>query len=174
MKPEIDYISDDDVDDALDRELRDLLMTCFTKPVDVAVFRQRRYCQEPVPHRWFISDEHGSIVAHIGVHEKTVEAGGQIYRIGGIAEVCVHPDYRRRGYVRMMLVRIHEWLGQGEFTFSVLFGRPEVYGSSGYVQVGNLIHGGAKEGWKQATAMVKEISATPWPPGKVYLPGPMF
>jgi predicted N-acetyltransferase YhbS len=174
VKPEIEYLPDDHVDEALDSELRNLLTTCFTKPQDV-VFKERRYFREPYPHRWVIRNEHGAIVAHIGVHEKNVEAEGRSSRIGGMAEVCVHPDYRGRGYVRMMLVCIHDWLAKHGFEFAVLFGDPRVYGSSGYVQVKNLFNGaGLKRDRKQVTAMIKELSGKPWPRTEVYLPGLTF
>ena len=119
-----------------------------------------------------------AVVAHVGVHEKHVEANGKIYRIGGIAEVCVDPEFRRRGFVKMMLACVHDWLIQHGFVFSVLFGKPRVYGSSGYVQVNNLFHDAEeKEGRthrKKATAMVKEMSDQSWPSTDVYLPGPPF
>ena len=173
MKPEIKYLPDDSVDVALDEELRRLLTTCFTKPQDV-VFRERRYFLEPYHHRWVILDGEGAMVAHIGVHEKRVEAEGQLYRIGGIAEVCVHPEYRGRGYVGMMLQCVHDWLRRHDFTFAVLFGDPRVYGSSGYAEISNLVHGSDKEGWKPVPAMIKALSATPWPHATVQLPGPKF
>lgn len=109
MSPDIAYLPDDSIDDAGDQELRDLLTTCFTKPQDF-VFKTRRYFQEPYKHRWTIRDEHGVLIAHVGVHEKTIEADGQSYRIGGICEVCVHPNYRGRGYVKAMLECVHDWL----------------------------------------------------------------
>ncbi len=173
MKPDIEYIPDDSVNDVLDQELRVLLTTCFTKPRDL-VFRNRRYFREPYRHRWVIRDNQGKIVAHIGVHEKKVEAGGCMFRVGGIAEVCVHPDCRGKGYVRMMLQCVHGWLSEKGFTFAFLFGDPLVYGSSGYVQIGNLFHGGGEHGWKQVKAMIRELSLTSWPSGDVHLPGPTF
>jgi len=173
MRTEIEYLPDNSVDAALDRELRELLTTCFTNSEDV-VFRDRRYFREPYPHRWVIRDRQGDIVAHIGVHEKQVEAKGHTYRIGGIAEVCVHPDHRGKGYVGMMLKCIHQWLAQHGFVFTVLFGNSKVYSSSGYVQANDLFNGGGEEGWKHATGMIKELSDTPWPDGDVHLPGPGF
>ena len=173
MRPEIEYLPDASVDDALDRQLRDLLTTCFTRPQDV-VFRDRRYFREPYPHRWIIRDKRRTIVAHIGVHEKQVEAAGRTYLVGGIAEVCVHPDYRGRGYVRMMLRTIHRWLSKHGFVFAVLFGDPHVYGSSGYIQSTNLFHGNDQEGWKPAKGMITELSETSWPRADVHLPGPTF
>jgi hypothetical protein len=82
MKPEIEYLSDNSVDDALDQEIRGLLTTCFTKPQDV-VFKDRRYFREPYPHRWVIRNGQGVLVAHIGVHEKEVEAEGMIRELFG-------------------------------------------------------------------------------------------
>ena len=141
MNPKIEYLPDDRITDSLDHELRGLLTTCFTKPQDV-VFRDRRYFREPYPHRWVIRNENNAIVSHIGVHEKQVEAESRTFHIGGIAEVCVHPDYRGNGYVRMMLKCIHVWLFEHGFAFAVLFGHTLVYHSSGYVQVTNLFLSG--------------------------------
>jgi len=169
----IEYLSDNDVDEALDAEIRNLLTTCFTQPHDV-VFETQRYFREPYLHRWVIHDEGGVIIAHVGVHEKSVEANGTIFQIGGIAEVCVHPDYRKRGYVKMMLLRIHDWLREHGFIFSVLFGESYVYHSSGYVTVENLVHGGVEEGWKQINGMIKELAEVTWPTEQVRLSGPSF
>lgn len=173
MQPKVNYLPDCLVDDALDAELRRLLVTCFTKPQDI-VFKTQRYFCEPYSHRWVIRDERGALVAHMGLHTKQVETGKGVLPVGGIAEVCVHPDYRGRGYVKMMLGRVHAWLSQHGFAFAVLFGDPRVYGSSGYVQVCAQMHGGGETGWKPIRIMVRELSGTPWPQGGVRLPGPTF
>ena len=172
MKPRVEYLPDASVDDVTDEVLRTLLSACFTKPQDV-VFKDRRYFHEPYPHRWIVRDG-AAIVAHVGAHEKHFEFKGLSCRVGGIAEVCVHSNYRGRGYVRIMLPVVHEYLADHGFVFAVLFGEPGVYGSSGYKQVPNLFTGGEKEGWTQITGMVKELSTTPWPSGKVFMSGPEF
>ncbi len=56
----------------------------------------------------------------------------------------------------------------------MLFGDPRVYRSSGYIPVDNLAHGSDREGWKPVRALVRPLSATPWPEGAVRLPGPKF
>lgn len=168
-----EYLPDDSVTEALDREIRGLLTTCFTKDEDV-VFRDRRYFVEPYPHRWFIRDEAGVMVAHTGVHEKHMESDGRTYRAAGLAEVCVHPACRGRGYVRVMLACIHPWLAERGFAFVVLFGDPPVYRSSGYAEAGNVFVGGSDVGWKQEDAMARSLADIPWPCGDVYLPGPKF
>ena len=163
------------VDAALDRELRGLLSTCFTKPQDV-VFRERRHFKEPPAHRWLIRGPDGLLAAHVAVHEKMVEIGGRGRPIGGIAEVCVHPDQRGRGHVRAMLAEIHAWLAAREVPFAVLFGDPRIYTSSGYVAASNLFLRADPPGaWAPATgAMVKPLLAEPWPAGEVHLAGPAF
>ena len=150
---------------------------CFTKPEDI-VFKERRYFREPYPHRWVIRDAQDDIIAHVGVHEKSVEADERTFPIGGIAEVCVHPDLRGRGFVKSMLACVHDWLIRHGFDFAVLFGDPRVYSSSGYIEVNNLVH----DDWKatgeiytsQSPVMVRQLFDTPWPAGMVYLSGPKF
>jgi predicted acetyltransferase len=174
--PNVEHLADSSVDDEMDRELRKLLTTCFKKPQDV-VFQEHRHFVEPPAHRWFIRNESGELIAHTAVHDKSVEAGGQQFRIGGIAEVCVHPDYRGRGYVRLILSVIHKWLAENGFQFAVLFGATKVYTSSGYVSKKNVVHDAevdGKKARKYVTPMVVELSDVPWPTGEVYLPGPTF
>ena len=169
----VEYLPDTSVNDALDEEIRGLLATCFTKPQDV-VFQEQRYFFEPYSHRWVIRDGQGNMVAHAGAHEKKIESEGTNYRIGGLAEVCVHPVYRGQGYVRDMLQCIHPWLQQHDFPFAVLFGDPAVYVSSGYALINNLVYGGGREGWKKTPGMMKELSDTAWPTNEVRLPGSLF
>ena len=156
-------------------ELRNLLSTCFLKPEDT-VFKEQRYFKEPYRHRWLIRGENGEMVAHVGVHEKRIEAEGVVYRIAGLAEVCVHPSFRGRGCVRAMMTCVHSWICEARVPFSVLFGDPGVYGPSGYVKVDNLKHGGGEEGWTlTSNAMVREMTQVPWPSFcNVHLPGPKF
>ncbi len=174
---DVEYLADSSVDASEDAQIRGLLTTCFTKPED-AVFKDQRYFIEPYPHRWVIRDTQGYIIAHIGVHEKTVEADGRHFRIGGIAEVCVHPEFRGRGFVKKMLACVHDWLIRNKFDFALLFGDPCIYGSSGYVQVDNLAHDDATATGErcssQSPAMVRPLTETPWPGGEAYLPGPKF
>ena len=172
MQPAIAYLPDESITDDQDRELRGLLSLCFTKPED-AVFRTQRYFREPYPHRWVIRDERGALVAHVGVHVKEMVAGGRTYRLGGVADVCVHPAHRGQGYVRKILEQVHPWLTARGFDFAVLFGDTHVYGSSGYVNVTNFTHGSTDKP-RRVTAMVRALGSTPWPVGDVFVAGPTF
>lgn len=169
----VDYIADGNVDEILDQELRGLLSVCFTKPQD-NVFRNRRYFKEPCPHHWVIRDASGALIAHLGVHEKQIESDGIFYSIGGVSEVCVHPDHRGTGGVKSMLHVAHEWMAGRGIPFSVLFGNPQVYGSSGYAPVADIEYGNDTNGWKPGQVLVRELSELAWPAGQVRLPGPIF
>lgn len=174
----VEYLNDRRVNAVQDRMLRDLLTTCFKKPED-RVFWERRYFKEPPQHRWIIRNRSGRIIAHVAVHEKHVLFRQRPIKIGGVAEVCVHPRYRGRGFVRSMLQEAHDWLRTRGFPFAVLLGSPEVYTSSGYAPAKNLYHE-----WKRGTpkknrkkipyAMVKILSGESWPSGEVVLKGMTF
>ena len=132
-----EYLADARVDARMDTWLRQLLPTCFRKEQD-HVFYRRRYFIEPYPHRWIIRADGGRPVAHLGILERRVASGGKRYRVGGICDVCVHPAHRRKGHVHRLLDAAHAWIRRKGYLFSLLFGNPEVYRSSGYEEALNL------------------------------------
>ena len=131
----IKYIQDSKVDETLNKRIIDLLKICFVKD---PVLQYRRYCKEMPQHRWFI-EKNERIMAHLALHEKTISTGSGEFPIGGVAEVCVHPDFRGKGSVKKMLVEAHKWMTKNKFLFSVLFGEKEIYSSSSYTSVQNEI-----------------------------------
>ena len=169
------YLPDTAVDAALDLALRELLSTCFTKPEDV-VFRERRYFAEPPAHRWMIRNPEGQVVAHIAAHQRRVEAGAWSAPAGGLAEVCVHPGSRGQGLVRLLLKAVHADLQERGCLFSVLFGDPRFYSSSGYVKPDPVFIGPGPDGrWIPADGiMVRPLSQLAWPAGEVHVPGLIF
>ena len=176
--PAIEFIEDVAVDAELDRQLRLLLSTCFTKPVDI-VFRDRRYFHEPPRWRWFMRDDVGELIAHIAVHDKLIGTTAGEFRIAGIAEVCVHPQQRGRGLVRDLLATAHPWLVAHDFPVAMLFGDKKVYSSSGYRVISNPIRYRKPETgiWivePSDWAMVRPLRNFDWPAGLVDLRGPMF
>ncbi len=177
VKEAVEYIRDLDVDADLDRSLRDLLSICFTKSGD-EVFRERRYFKEPPSHRWFIRNKEGCVIAHVALHEKVVVSSNQDIRVGGVADVCVHPEFRGQGFVRKILVEVHGWLRLNGYRFSLLFGVPRVYTSSEYVSVTNLFWKSKLDNgtvnWEPKAAMVCQLLETEWPTDNVYLRGQIF
>jgi predicted N-acetyltransferase YhbS len=173
----IEDLPDARVSTALDAELRTLFVTCF--PKDEPLFSKHRHFREPPTHRWIIRDPAGRLVAHACIHDKTLGSPVGDLHIGGVAEVCVHPDFRGQGLVRLLMQRIQAWLIDHHFDFSVLFGRTEVYASSGYQNVNNLlrqIDPATEEEIVQPAenAMILPLGPRPWPAGEIDLRGPLF
>lgn len=166
------YVADDRVDKALDRELRTLLSTCFTKPEDY-VLHERRYFCDPYPHRWVMCDKGGTLIAQLGLHERYIEADGEVIAIGGLGDVCVLPAHRRKGYVKQLVAAADEKARELNFAFCLLFGNLKIYGSSGYVPVNN-VYVEEKGKRKKQPGLVKLISGRPWPMGRVHLQGRYF
>lgn len=174
----VEYLVDDDVDDALDRQLRTLLVTCFTKPGD-EVFGEHRYYREMPQHRWLVRDAAGAPIAHMAVHDKKIGTSAGQLPIAGVADVCVHPEYRGQGLVKRMLAVAHAWMARWDYAFAVLFGNPAVYSSSGYRLIFNELRmtdpaTGEVIIETKANAMMRPVNRSDWPAGQIDLHGPMF
>ena len=159
-----------------DLRLRRLLCRCF--PYRPA-FRRRRYLHDTPPqHRWFIVAEDGTLAGHAAVYDKTILVGGREERIGGVAEVCVAPAYRGRGHLKALLSAVHAFLRREGIPFSLLFGRPELYRSSGYRPIAAPIRSTDPffRWWNpfKGTPMVHLVCGRPWPGGLIDLCGPTF
>ncbi|MGR5220503.1 GNAT family N-acetyltransferase [Vibrio parahaemolyticus] len=172
----VEYILDKDVDRTLDKQLRSLLSRCFTKPSDERFITQRYYNEMP-QHRWLVrSKDKTEVIAHVAVHEKSVTFQGQQLPIAGVAEVCVHPDHRGNGHVKHLLARAHQWMLSQGYLYSVLFGKDEIYGSSGYQRVTNLYLVSEQEPYTvtAVSAMVLTLKQQQWPASNVELKGLSF
>ena len=171
----MEHVPDRQVDEALDAQLRRLLTTCFPGPM----FLAKRYNAELPAHRWIVRDGPDRLVAHAALHDKQVGTGVGDIRIGGVAEVCVHPDHRGRGTVRSLLDAVHAWILEARIPAALLFGKPEVYGSSGYRTVPNpfRFQDPAAGGWvcrPVSYAMVRCFGSATWPEGVIDLRCPLF
>ncbi|WP_087025818.1 GNAT family N-acetyltransferase [Thaumasiovibrio subtropicus] len=172
---DVKYILDSNVDNELDLKLRTLLSTCFVGAHN-ARFKTQRYYNQLPQHRWYILGDQDEVVAHIALHERTVNVNDKVIAIGGVSEVCVLPAYRGQGLVHLLLKHLHEKQKALGMAFSVLFGETEVYGSTGYQKVENL-HLMAESGeWGIGDkVMVLAVNAKEkWPSGEVYLDGAYF
>lgn len=169
-------IRDENVSPALDRELRDLLVLCF--PETAPIFSRQRFYQEPPQLRWCVYND-GTLVAHTALHLKKLKTDAGIFDMGGIAEVCVHPDYRGQGLVKVLMKKCDGYLREHSIPFAMLFGETKVYSSSGYKPAVNKIRffDPQTEQWKvqpHPHAHYKELGVTNWPDGVVDICGPMF
>lgn len=113
-----------------------------------------------------------------------VPPGARRLRIGGVSEVAVHPAARGMGHAKELLLLAHRSLARKGFRFAALFGRPEIYSSSGYTVVEYPVrYEDPKRGeWRRERFndrsrecfMVASLTSTSWPEGEVDLQGPKF
>lgn len=155
----------------MNREIRSLLCTCFTAP-EHARFRTQRYYYAPYPHRW-IARAGDRLMAHLGIHDRELITAAARYRCGGIADVCVHPDFRGRGALKHLLREAHAWMRERGFEFSVLFGEEAVYRSSGYAPALLLLEDPADLS-QPLTGLAAPLGSTAWPGGCPMLSGGLF
>jgi predicted N-acetyltransferase YhbS len=174
----LEYAREPDVSAQLDRELRELISSCFDQAHN-AFFRERRYAQEMPTHRFMLRSEGGALVAHLAVHEKRITVAGTELQVGGMAEACVHRSQRGQGHLRRLLSHAHELLFEQGIEHALLLGQPALYASSGYgpldVSIRRFNHQTQSfEDGKLASALYKPLTDKPWPAGPVDLCGPLF
>lgn len=171
----VESILDREVDTAFDAELRQLLADCF---LDTPIFATQRHWREHPYRRWFIRDD-GRLIAHACIHRRVLNSDDGELLVGGVAEVCVRPEYRGKKLVKRLLDEVHAALRHNEYEFAMLFGRQEVYASSGYIAISNPLHYRDWETRQMKTepydgAMICPLTQRDWPKGVIDLKGPIF
>ena len=91
----------------------------------------------------------------------------------------MHPDLRGQGLAKRMLEAVDIWAAGQGIPFALLFGKPEIYASAGYLRCGNIFHCQDKKTmtWWDGpldSAQYKPLAGGAWPPGLVDLRGPTF
>jgi len=130
-----------------------------------------------LPKTWHVTlHANGEPVAHAGLVEVTVEAGGEALRVAGLGGVITRADRRGQGDATAALAHFGEETRARGIDFGMLFCRAE------------LVPYYARRGWTELTvpvmveqpdgpipmptrAMVKSFGARTWPPGDVRVPG---
>ncbi len=123
----------------------------------------------------FVARTEGRIVGHVQLVLREQRASGGAYiKVGGVANVCTDPGYRRRGIATALLKMAHEAARREGCAYACLFtGRGEIahglYRKLGYVDVRSITvfdvervpEGG--EGLR-----VERYEGDPWELGKIY------
>lgn len=74
----------------------------------------------------------GKLAARIGIYDRTMSYGDKELRIGAIGGVCTAPEHRGKGFAKKLLEDCTLFMKQNGFDASLLFGKPEIYGKSGW------------------------------------------
>ena len=164
--------ADDAVDAELDGKLRAFLHLCFSEHDHDGTgtgFEHKRYHHESPALRFMVFDDE-LLVAHLAVHRKTMQVDEAAVRFIGIAEVCVHPSFRRQGLARRLVS--HAEAAHADWPYALLFGDLEVYESSGYQPSPIITFPDVN---RRTTVLAKSLAAPAWPAeADVTVPGPTF
>ena len=63
----------------------------------------------------------GRIVAHLRIWDRTVMVHGVALLAAGIGSLCVHPNYRKRGYAQALMKDTEAYFLQAGYDFGLLF-----------------------------------------------------
>ena len=121
MKIEIRYPKESEMP-----ELFTLLKSCF--PLDGKIFEVMAKEELSFGYEPKVLLINGKIVSNVSLVKRNIYIGPKLLRGGGIASVATHPDYRRRGYAKILLKERLGDLSLKELDFSSLFtDKPSIY-----------------------------------------------
>jgi len=79
----------------------------------------------------------GQPVSTLHIWEREAHVCGDTVHFGIVASVATHPDFRRKGYVRLLMKNAEEYMRAEGWAYGLLFGRFRTYGGSiGWLPVG--------------------------------------
>lgn len=87
-----------------------------------------------------VAEEKGRLIAYMRAAPRTIWIGSSRIKMGGIAEVCTHPEHRRRGIASHLLREMVDLMAEREYPVSMLYGRSEFYGRLGWERC-SIFHG---------------------------------
>lgn len=112
-------------------ELFALLKTCF--PTDRKIFEVMEKEGLSFGYEPKILSVDGKIVSNVSLVERDIHIGPKLLKGGGIAGVATHPDYRKRGYAKMLLKERFRDISLKGLDFSPLFtDKPFIYEKLGW------------------------------------------
>lgn len=163
----------------LEKQIIDVQRASFS---DVKRFENHRWLIKPGSNDlWFLAQKGKRVVGSVWLHHRTVAAQVGPLKIGGIGNVCSHPDVWGQGFARACLTKAQEYLSHSDqIEFGLLFaGRAEsaFYEKLGWRRVENPIWNTAEgKKIKEATGVKMIYPArfplAYWPEGEISLNGP--
>jgi GNAT superfamily N-acetyltransferase len=118
----------------LDAAIRRGLEVSF--PEDAGIFSRTRAWHGSAPAFSIVLEHEGEVIAHVGVVDRVISAGGHALRVAGIQNVFVLPEFRRRGLTTALMEAAMREAAARDFDLGLLFCVPEierVYSRSGWL-----------------------------------------
>jgi predicted acetyltransferase len=183
MSKDLDFkiVAEEDVDDNLDKTIKDLLCECF--PESSGYFSKSRHWNDIRPV-WnvlvFCGEE---IIAGLVIIERKITVNSKDVLVAGIGNVCVSPSYRSQGISSKMISYAMQYAGQSGYDFGMLFCSKSIegiYQKSGWYKINpedvvKTNSKGQKEQFKElqkgSIVMLHNLAQRNFPDGVIYLNG---
>jgi len=174
-----------DLSDSQAREIIDLQHAAFVETPEFA--HQRWYHTRPADEDlWFtVGDGSGKLVGSVRLVHRRIGTNGGERVVGGIANVCSHPDVRGRGAARAALRAAQDYIaGGGQIDYGMLFCGPTVrgfYAKLGWHEIDNGLVYIDPAGRRQTSEpdstgctmlLAGRQTVEQWPEGEIDLNGP--
>jgi len=110
-------------EEAIDGALNKKILGCLQKafPDGVLNFKESRYWHGSVPAWTVLLEEENSIIAHVGIVERSITAGKETIRIAGLQNVCVAPEHRGKNLSNMVVKASMDEAMRLNIDFGLLF-----------------------------------------------------
>lgn len=170
-------VDESDVDEVLDGAIKRTLGVCF--PHNKEKFsRARRWRGNTPVYNAVVCDE-DTVLGNISVVDRTIDVGGELLRVAGIANVSVLPGHRGRGISDIMLKAVMEEAVKRDFEVGFLFtieGIKKIYGRNGWIEIEDCTVVRVENGEeiimpKESVKMYYPLKRKDFPPGDVHLRG---
>ena len=182
---EIEITREQDLSPRQDREIMELQRLSFPQSEDLARYR---WCRTPLgDDLWFGVRREGRLVASVRLLGRVIRVGGKELSVGGVGNVCSHPDVRGSGAGKAVIEAVRDYFRKKErFDFGFLFCADEkrgFYARFDWREITNEMTSRESDGtlkrWKhdgQGHMMIcpGRISDGQWPDGEVDLNGPTW
>jgi GNAT superfamily N-acetyltransferase len=120
----IKIIEENEINPEFDKELRNALCQCF--PDDVELFLQSRSWHGSAPAWSAVIIISGSVAAHVGIVDRTIQAGTRQMRVAGIQNVFILPEYRGKGFCEEIMASAMKEAKRRNFEAGLLYCVPQL------------------------------------------------
>ena len=124
MEAEIRILTDDQIDESLDKSIKEGLCTCF--PADEREFSRSRGWHGTMPSWSVLIEKNSQVLAHVGMVDRVIAVGNEQVRVAGVQNVFVLPDHRKSGYFLQIMKASIKEAGRLGYDFGLLFCVPEL------------------------------------------------
>lgn len=136
-KPKI--LNESQIDGELDAAIRKSLCICF--PWHKHIYENLRPWHGIAPLFTAFIERNSDIVAHVAVVDTQIKIDNRMFRVAGLQNVFVTPDYRKKGVSDIILQSAMSEAEKYDFDFGLLFTSYDpvlkVYARNGWVEIEN-------------------------------------